>query len=141
MRFLSGFILIALSVNVMSDENALQALQQFHQALQEKKGETALNLLSDDAEIFESGYAETKKEYAAHHLAADIDYASATQDKLLHQTMQCDTTMCVIQRQSETTGSYRKKVVHTINMETAVLKNIDGKWRIQHLHWSSCEAH
>ncbi len=135
------FMLIFLVASASANEQALQTLTQFHEALQKGNAETVLSLLANDAQIFESGYAESKSEYAAHHLAADIEYSKATRDKNLKQTQFCDQHLCVVQNQNETTGEFKQKTVHSIGMETAVLKKINDRWQIIHLHWSSRKAH
>ena len=134
-------LLLLLSGIASANDAAMSCLEQFHHALASGDQKQALQLLRDDALIFESGYAENKSDYAAHHLAADIDYANATKTQAGVATVNCDTQLCLVTRQSETSGHFNSKPVHSITMETAVLKLQDGAWRIQHIHWSSRKAH
>lgn len=134
-------IVFFVALSASANEQALQTLTQFQHALKTGNANAVLNLLSDDAQIFESGYAENKAEYAAHHLAADIEFSKATDNKLLKQVINCNEHLCVIQNQNETNGNFKQKPVHSIGMETAVLIWQKDHWQIQHLHWSSRKAH
>ena len=49
----------------------------FHAALAAGDSAAALALLAPDAVVLESGEVETRAEYAAHHLAADIEFSRA----------------------------------------------------------------
>lgn len=53
------------------------ALAKFHGALAAGDSAGALALLSPDALILESGGVQTRADYQAHHLAADIEFARA----------------------------------------------------------------
>jgi hypothetical protein len=48
---------------------------EFHAALSAGDSATAIDLLSQDAVIVESGTVETLEQYRAHHLPADIEFA------------------------------------------------------------------
>ena len=61
-----------------ADSTAVTAtVRAFHQALAAGDSDGAVRLLAADAVILESGGRETRDEYAAHHLAEDIEFARA----------------------------------------------------------------
>lgn len=117
------------------------ALASFHDALAGGDSRTAASLLSDAVLIFESGYVErSKAEYVGHHLMEDIDFARATNRKVLRQSENVASDVAVINSETETTGQFHGKSVHAFGTETAVLNRVQGLWLIQHVHWSSRPA-
>jgi uncharacterized protein (TIGR02246 family) len=130
---------IASRTSIAAEANpmAQAVVNKFHAALKSGDKEAALRLLDDGAVIFESGYAETKKEYAAHHLASDIEFAKGTQREIKSSSARCSGSNCLITETTETTGRYKDKPVKSFGVETAVLEQKDGAWRIVHVHWSS----
>jgi ketosteroid isomerase-like protein len=133
---LNVFALPALAAPVAPDE-AANIVSQFHEALKRGDANVAIAQLSADALIYESGYAETHENYLAHHLQADIEFAKQTTRKVTATTSQCGETLCVLMQESETTGSYKGKLVQSIGVETSVLVRAGDTWKIQHVHWSS----
>lgn len=123
------------STNPAAEASA--ALQQLHAALHAGNGDAVLALLSDSVRIYESGHAETRAQYAAHHLAADMEFAKATTSTSSNTVVDCENNLCVIHQQSETRGTYKGKVIDSKGTETAVLRLSPQGWRISHLHWSN----
>ncbi len=138
MRFL---LLLILCTGAIGNDKALTGLNQFHQSLKQGDQKQVLALLLDDALIYESGFAESKAEYASHHLAADIEFAKATQSTIKKSAIHCSDTQCVVTSESEITGEFKSKPVHSLTLETAVLVLHDGQWKIKHVHWSTRKAH
>lgn len=143
MRFLllRLFLLLCASTSALASDKALTSLNQFHQSLKQGDQKQVLTWLLDDALIYESGFAENKTEYASHHLAADIEFAKATQSTIKKSAIHCSDTQCVVTRESEITGEFKSKPVHSLTLETAVLVLHDGQWKIKHVHWSTRKAH
>lgn len=144
LTLLSAGFLATVSAQAANDSTASNpaadaraALQQLHAALHAGNGEAVLALLSDNVRIYESGHAETRAQYAAHHLAADMAFAKATTSTSSNTVVDCENTLCVIHQQSETRGSYKGKVIDSKGTETAVLRLSPQGWRISHLHWSN----
>ena len=136
---LCALVLTAAVSTAKAQANPLaQALiDQFHVALKQGDQKAALQLLDDEALIFESGYAESKRDYAAHHLASDIEFARRTVRLVKSSTARCSRANCLVTEVTETTGIYKDKPVKTFGVETTVLEQKDGVWRIVHVHWSS----
>ena len=127
----------AIAQGAADEKGATEFVEKFHAALKSGDSKSVLSALADDAIIFESGYAESKSEYAASHLAADITFAATTKRIAKKTTTNCVKSMCVVMQQSETSGTYKGKPVKSIGVETSVLLGEVGAWKISHLHWSS----
>jgi ketosteroid isomerase-like protein len=127
----------AIAQSALDEKSATEIVEKFHAAMKSGDSKFVLNALADDAIIFESGYAESKSEYAASHLAADITFAATTKRTVNKTTTNCVKSMCIVMQQSETSGTYKSKPVKSIGVETSVLLGDKDGWRISHLHWSS----
>lgn len=117
-----------------------RTLNAFHQALRTGDKTAALALLAEDALIYESGHAETKPEYAAHHLDADIAFAKEVPGTTVRRRGGSAGPLVWLTTEGRTTGTYKGKVVDRRTTETALLRSDAGKWLIVHLHWSSAAA-
>ena len=136
----AGILLVSNHVAAETKTSA-QTLAGFYDALAHGDVAAASAALADDVTIFESGYVErSKREYVGHHLIEDIEFAKATTRKLLHQSEKVTTNLAVIESETETTGTFQGKLIHLYCTETAVLANVDGRWTMQHIHWSSRKA-
>ena len=120
-----------------SGEAASKIVAQFHEALATGNTEGAIALLSATALIYESGHAETREQYIADHLAADIAFAKATQRTVKDTHQQCNESICVLMQSSQTTGTIKGKNMRYAGQETTVLRREGDTWKIQHVHWSS----
>jgi ketosteroid isomerase-like protein len=118
-------------------EGARLALEAFHQALDAGERGAALALLADDALIYEAGHAECKQEYAAHHLTADMAFAREVPASVAKRRGGLTGKVAWITTEGRTTGTFKGKAVDRRTVETALLREVGGRWVIQHLHWSS----
>jgi len=110
----------------------------FHAALAAGRPAEALDLLSEDALIFESGYVErSKAEYAAHHAAADAEFAKAVSSVTAKRSGEAVGDFAWIASETRTTGTYKGKAVNSLTTETMLLRRVNGSWKIFHIHWSS----
>lgn len=116
---------------------AERALEDFHQALRTGDKRAALAMLADDALIYEAGHAETKPEYAAHHLDADIAFAKAVPGTTVRRRGGSAGPLVWLTTEGRTTGTYKGKAVDRRTTETTLLRSDAGKWLIVHQHWSS----
>ncbi len=126
------------SAEAHPDAEAIAAVvDAYHRALASGNGDAALNLLSDDAIILESGGLETKAEYADHHLPGDMAFAQAVPRSRseIHVTGHQDVAWAW--STSETQGTYREREINATGAELMVLVNTDDGWRISAIHWSS----
>lgn len=115
-------------------ENVLDA---FHHALEEGNGEGALRWLADDAVILEGGVAQSKEEYADHHLGSDMAFLAETQSRRLSRESRSGDGVVIVITRTELKGVFRDREIDLVSSETAVLKWVGEDWKIQHLHWSN----
>lgn len=114
-----------------------RVLDSFHRALQTGDRTAALGFLSEDALIFESGHSEEKRQYAAHHLDADIAFAGQVPATAMKRKGVLSGQVAWITTEGRTTGTFKGKTVDRRTVETALLRRQAGAWKIVHLHWSS----
>jgi uncharacterized membrane protein len=113
------------------------ALDAFHHALEEGNGSIALEWLADDAVILEGGVAQSKDEYASHHLGSDMAFLRAMQSKRLSREIREANGVVTIITRTQLAGTYQERSLDIVSSETAVLTQTETGWRIQHLHWSN----
>lgn len=127
------------SAQVASD-SAVGTVDAFHAALKRNDTKTALGLLSEDVNIFESGGVENSRaEYAAHHLKSDAEFSAATTRTPVSQQVTNGGSMATVMRVEHVKGSFRGRPVNSRSVETMVLSKTDAGWRIVHIHWSSAD--
>lgn len=125
---------------VTSSLSAVNTVDAFHAALKRGDTKAALNLLSEDVVIFESGGVETSRaEYAAHHLNADAEFTASTSRKPVSVVVMEEQRLANVMRVELVSGSFRGRAVNSRSVETMLLRKIDGQWRIFHIHWSSAD--
>lgn len=113
----------------------------FHAAVGAGDKNKALALISPTIVIYESGYVErSREEYANHHLASDMEFNKAVTRKVLKHTERVDGNISTVLEETETTGAYKGKPVHSFGVETALLEKKGDDWVIVHVHWSSRKA-
>ena len=128
----------ALSATAAADSlDVARAVERFHLALADADSAAALSLLADDALILESGGRETRAEYRAHHLAADIAFARAVprERASVHVKLQGDVAWATSTGTAR--GEWRGRPVHAATAELMVLTRAGAGWRIRAIHWSS----
>jgi len=110
----------------------------FHHALKVGNKKTARALLANDVLIFEGGGVErSADEYAQRHMLADMKYLAAVKTKILEHTVKVTGNVAVSMSRSKTTGNYNGKARDYEGMETMTLNDVDGEWKITHIHWSN----
>lgn len=118
-----------------------ETLTSFHAALAAGDKLKVAELLSPEVTIYESGFVErSRAEYASHHLTDDIAFSKVTASKVLKQTERVEGNIAVLWTESETTGSFQGKDVHSLGTETTILEKKGDKWVVMHIHWSSRKA-
>jgi ketosteroid isomerase-like protein len=121
-----------------AQEGPEAAVSAFHEALASDNRQNVLALLGPEVVIFESGGAElSRDEYASHHLAADMEFAAATEARVVDRRSGGDDEIAWVLTRSETTGTFREREIDSLGVETMVLRRSEDGWRIVHIHWSS----
>lgn len=110
---------------------------QFHEALTRGDSAAVLALLANDAVILEAGGKESRAEYRAHHLPADMAFAAAVPRRAgpLQVTVAGDVAW--VASTSESAGTFDGRVVNSSGAELMVLARTPAGWRIRAIHWSS----
>ena len=98
---------------------------------------TALALLAADAVILETGGMETREEYRAHHLPADIGFARAVPSQQVAMRIVVRGDVAWASSTSTSTGEYRGRQINSRGAELMVLSREPDGWKIRAIHWSS----
>jgi ketosteroid isomerase-like protein len=116
---------------------AAAVVERFHRALAAGDSAAVLALLTADALVLEAGGIETRDEYRAGHLAADIAFAQAvpTQRGPIRVMVRGDAAWAV--SASTTRGEYQGRAINSAGAELMVLVRTPAGWRIAAVHWSS----
>ena len=118
--------------------NPVDAVEAFHGALAAGDREKALAWLDPKVLIFESGGAESsREEYASHHLAADIEFEKAVEATALDRSHHTSGDIAWVLSRTRRTGRFRDREVDLVGLETVLLRLIENRWTIVHIHWSS----
>ena len=126
------------SLQAGGDSAAVAAtVQRFHAALAAGDSAAALALLAPDAVILESGGIESRDEYRAHHLPADIGFARAVPSQRGATRVKVQGSVAWAVTSSTTQGTYRERAINSTGAELMVLTREPDGWRIRSIHWSS----
>lgn len=109
----------------------------FHGALAAGDTTAVLALLTPDAIVLENGVVETKEEYRAHHLPADIEFARAIASERTPVQVVVRGDVAWASGTSAARGEFRGRDVDAQGAELMVLTRTADGWRIAAIHWSS----
>lgn len=142
-----GFILLllgglassgTLAQKAQNDSAAVaQVVSRFHAALTTGDTSAAMALLADDVLILESGGVETRGEYRAHHLAADIQFARAVPSTAGPTMVRMRDGVAWAITTSIAQGTFNGREINSVGAELMVLTHDKDGWRIRSIHWSS----
>ena len=117
------------------------AVEGFHHALTQGDKKAVYRLLAEDVLIFESGGAErSRAEYAGHHMPLDMEFSKNMKREMTAQTVQESGDTAIVISENRTKGTFKDKEYNLLGKETIVLKRMEGRWTITHIHWSSMPA-
>lgn len=119
---------------------AVATVGAFHRALADGDSAAVRELLADDVVVAESGGLETREEYLAGHMGADMGFAAAVarEPRVVRVAVAGDAAWVV--SASRTTGTFGGRAVDSRGAELMVLSRDGGRWRIRAIHWSSRQA-
>ena len=115
----------------------VETVENYHAALAAGDSAAALALLTPDAVILESGGIESRDEYRAHHLPADIAFASAVPRERGAITVTVRGDIAWAASTSTARGEFRDRAIDSQGAELMVLERTPEGWRIAAIHWSS----
>lgn len=120
-----------------NEADVTAVVESFYGAM--KKGDTAaaMRLLAPDAVFLESGKLETRAEYEANHLPADVEFESQVTGKRapIRVTFEGNTSWVIATTEYE--GTFQGQPVSFVSAQLMVLTRESGDWRIRTIHWSS----
>lgn len=123
---------------VSADSAAIAAVvDAYHSALATGDSISALALLTEDAIILESGGIETRDEYRAHHLPADIAFARAVPRERGPIQVAVRGDVAWAASVSTSRGQFGDRAINSAGAELMVLVRTAEGWRIAAIHWSS----
>jgi ketosteroid isomerase-like protein len=115
----------------------LTTVTAFHAALAAGDSAAALALLAPDAVVLESGEMESRDEYAAHHLAVDIEFSRAVPSQRVATLVRHEGAVAWVATTTTARGTFRDRAVASQGAELMVLSRTGAGWRIRAVHWSS----
>ena len=116
---------------------AASVVRAYHDALEAGDSLAALGLLASDALILENGSRETREEYRAHHLQADIRFSQAVPTRRSALQVIVSGDVAWVSSTSVTQGTYQKRPINLSGAELMVLSRTASGWVIRAIHWSS----
>lgn len=122
---------------VIDSAAVANTIHRFHTALAAGDSAGAMALLAPEVEVLESGERETRAEYRAHHLAADIEFARAVRSERGPVRVRVRGDVGWATTTSTTRGQFRGRAVDSAGAELMVLVRTPAGWRIAAIHWSS----
>lgn len=115
----------------------IAVLESFYGAMKTGDTAAAMRVIAPDAVFLESGKLETRAEYEANHLPADIKFESQVTGKRapMRVTFEGDTAWVIATTEYE--GTFEGSPVNFISAQLMVLTRNSGDWLIRTIHWSS----
>ena len=124
--------------HALADSATVVAIvERFHAAVAAGDSSGALALLASDAVVLEAGGIETRDEFRAHHLAADIEFARAVRSERGHMRFVVRGDAAWAWSASTTTGEFISRPFNSAGAELVVLARFGQEWKITAIHWSS----
>jgi ketosteroid isomerase-like protein len=122
---------------VSDSSDVAAAVTKFHAALAAGDSVGALALLAADALIAESGSVETRADYRAHHLPADIEFARGVPSTRVVTRVSVQGDAAWVVSTSVSQGQANGRQVNSAGAELMVLRRAGSAWQISAVHWSS----
>lgn len=116
---------------------ALAIVDQYEAALSGGDSAKAVSLLADDLLVMEAGAIETRAEYLAHHLGADMKASAGPKGErsVIRVNVVGDAAYIVTKTVRPGTGAQGSTGSELA--ELMVLAKTAGGWKIKAIHWSS----
>jgi ketosteroid isomerase-like protein len=120
-----------------SDAEVASVLDAFYGAIKRGDAQAAMSVIAPDALFIESGTLETRAEYEANHLPADIAFEKQVDGKRdpLRVTFAGDTAWVIATTAYD--GEFDGAPVSFVSAQLMVLTKDAEAWKIRSIHWSS----
>lgn len=116
---------------------AIATSTHFYDLLRRGDSAGAAQLLAPNATVLESGDLETRAEYLAHHIGADIEFAKAVPSKRTIRQVVRQGNVIWLAATSTSSGQFENRPIDSRGAELMVLSKLESGWRIRAIHWSS----
>jgi ketosteroid isomerase-like protein len=120
-----------------SEQEIVAPLAAFYGAMKTGDKAAAMNPLAADAVFIESGKLETRAEYEANHLPADIEFESQVTGTRSPWRVTSHGDAAWVIATTEYDGTFDGSPVNFVSAQLAVLARENGAWQIRSIHWSS----
>jgi ketosteroid isomerase-like protein len=126
------------SVSAQSRESQVTAvLESFYGAMKTGDKSAAMRVIAPDAVFVESGTLETRSQYEADHLPADVEFERQVSGKRSPWRVVFHGDAAWVIGTTEYEGTFDNKPVNFVSAQLAVLTSESGNWLIRSIHWSS----
>ena len=119
------------------DQDVVAPLEAFYGAMKTGDTATAMRQIAPDAVFVESAKLETRAEYEANHLPADIDFERQITGKRSPWQVKSQGDTAWVIATTEYDGTVDGSPVNFVSAQLAVLSRESGAWQIRSIHWSS----
>lgn len=121
-----------------SDSAAVvSVIEEFHHALATGDSAAAMSLLASDARVLEGGSVETREDYAAGHLEADMAFVRNLSREVVSRDVTIMADVAWVTSVTRTRGDYQGREIDSRGAELMILGHIGDEWLIRAIHWSS----
>ena len=120
-----------------SEADVTAVVESFYGAMKAGDTAAAMRLIAPDAVFLESGKLETRAEYEANHLPADIQFESQVTGKRGPMRVTFEGNAAWVIATTEYDGTFDGSPVNFVSAQLMVLTRDSGDWRIRTIHWSS----
>ena len=142
-----GFVLVSASVilslacgspaTLPNESEVTAVVESFYGAIKKGDATAAMSVIAPDAVFLESGRLETRAEYEANHLPADIEFETQVSGKRGPMRVTFEGNTAWVIALTEYDGSFQGNPVSFVSAQLVVLVRDSGIWRIRTIHWSS----
>jgi ketosteroid isomerase-like protein len=120
-----------------SDADITSVVESFYGAIKKGDAAAAMSVIAPDAVFLESGRLETRAEYEANHLPADIAFEKQVDGKRGPWQIKFDGNTAWAIALTEYDGTFDGSPVNFVSAQLVVLTRDAGNWLIRSVHWSS----
>jgi ketosteroid isomerase-like protein len=120
-----------------NESDVTAVVESFYGAMKKGDAAAAMSVIAPDAVFLESGKQETRAEYEANHLPADIEFETQVNGKRGPMRVTFEGNTAWVIAHTEYDGKFQGDPVSFVSAQLVVLTRDSGNWRIRTIHWSS----
>ena len=120
-----------------SEGDVIRTVESFYEAMKTGDTAAAMRVIAPDAEFLESGARETRAEYEANHLPADIEFEKAVAGKREPWRVTLAGNTAWVHALTEYVGTFKDAPVNFVSAQLVVLTRDAADWQIRTINWSS----